>query len=206
MNECIFSKDRKYRYLLIHRWESHMPERPCMWIALNPSIANESQLDNTLTRIRVLSRAAGFNAFYMTNLFGLVSTDRRALQSHPEPIGKNNDDHIRRIADRIPTVFVAWGTHGQQQNRDRKVIQLLAQVGRRELRCFGINKDGSPTHPLYLPAKLKPIIYRPGRPERFAPEKNHARNTASRSFKGRPTGPKDPGLTGASTTIIHERS
>jgi hypothetical protein len=78
VNQCVFSADRKYRYLLIHRWEPESPERPCMWIALNPSIADESRLDNTLTRIRSFSSAAGFNVFYLVNLFALVSTDLRA--------------------------------------------------------------------------------------------------------------------------------
>jgi hypothetical protein len=132
-----------------------------MWIALNPSIADESGLDNTLTRIRSFSRAAGFNAFYMLNLFALVSTDRKALKRDPDPVGSDNDDHIRRIAAQIPTIFVAWGSHGHYQHRDQEVMQLLAQLGRRDLRCFGTNKDGSSRHPLHLSGKLKPITYRP---------------------------------------------
>ena len=159
MNQCIFSADRKYRYLLIHRWEPQLSERPCMWIGLNPSIADESRLDHTLTRIRSLSSAMGFNTFYMTNLFGLVSTDLKAMKRHPEPVGKDNDHHIRRIAAKIPTIFIAWGTHGHHRNRDQKVLQLLAQVGRTDLSCFGVNKDGSPTHPLYLSGKPGPIRY-----------------------------------------------
>jgi hypothetical protein len=161
MNQCIFSADRQYRYLLIHRWELQLPERPCMWIALNPSIADESGLDNTLTRIRSFSSAAGFNAFYMANLFGLISTDRKAMKRYPEPVGKDNDEHIRRIATQIPTIFVAWGTDGCHRNRDKEVIQLLAQLGRTDLKCFSTNKGGSPSHPLHLSGKFKPIIYRP---------------------------------------------
>ena len=160
MNQCIFSADRKYRYLLIHRWEPELAERPCMWIALNPSIADESGLDNTLTRIRSFSRAAGFNTFYMTNLFGLVSTDWSGLKRHPDPVGPENDEHIRRTAAQIPTLFVAWGAHGHYRNRDQEVIQLLMRPGRRSLLCFGTTKDGSPRHPLHLPEKLKPVVYR----------------------------------------------
>jgi hypothetical protein len=160
MNECVFSADRKYRYLLVHRWEPHQLERPCMWIGLNPSIADESRLDQTLTRIRSFSHAAGFNAFYMTNLFALVSTDWKWLKPHPDPVGSDNDEHIRRIAARIPTIFIAWGAHGHFQNRDEEVIQLLAQQGRRSLLCFGTTGDGSPRHPLHLAGKLKPVIYR----------------------------------------------
>jgi hypothetical protein len=132
-----------------------------MWIALNPSIADESRLDNTLTRIRSFSSAAGFNVFYVLNLFALVSTDLRTMKRHPEPVGKDNDVHIRQIAAQFPTIFVAWGTNGRHLDRDREVLGLLAQLGRPDLLCFGINQDGSPKHPLHLSRRLQPVIYRP---------------------------------------------
>src|SRR5260370_19327366 len=103
MNQCVFSADRKYRYLLIHRWEPESPERPCMWLALNPSTADESGLDNTLMRIPSFSRAAGFHVFYMANLFSLVSTDSEGMKRHCYPFGPDNCAHIRRIAFQILT-------------------------------------------------------------------------------------------------------
>jgi hypothetical protein len=160
MNECVFSPDRKYRYLLIHRWEPAMPERSVMWIGLNPSIADEHQLDNTLTRIRSFSRTLGFNTFHMTNLFALVSTNLSAMIRHPEPIGEDNDVYIRQIATQLSTIFVAWGAHGSHRNRDRHVLDLLTKAGRTDLLCFGINKEGSPKHPLHLAGNLKPVAYR----------------------------------------------
>jgi hypothetical protein len=161
VNECVFSVDRQYRYLLVHRWEPQQPEQPCLWIGLNPSIADEHRLDSTLTRIRSFSSAAGFNTFYMANLFALVSTDVRAMKRHPEPVGKENDLHIGRVAAQIPAIFVAWGAHGHHQNRDQQVIRLLTGLGRTDLYCFGTNNDGSPKHPLHLSGQLKPIKYRP---------------------------------------------
>src|SRR5437660_12763362 len=94
VNQCVFSADRRYRYLLIHRWEPELPERPCMWIALNPSIADESRLDNTLTRIRSFSSVAGFNVFYMVNLFTLLSTYLRAILCTSELMVNHNDFQI----------------------------------------------------------------------------------------------------------------
>src|SRR5260370_6942805 len=141
MNQCVFSADRKYRYLVIHRWEPESPERPCMWVALKPSTADECGLDNTLTRIRSFSRAAGFNAFYMANLFALVSTDSKGMKRHCYPVGPDNDEHIRRIAFQILTIFVAWGTHGRHQNRDREVLRLLAQLCTPKLLSFARHKD-----------------------------------------------------------------
>jgi len=74
-NDCVFSADRRYRYVLKHTWEPLFPPKLCTWIGLNPSILDETQLDPTLRRIRAFSAAWGYNGFLMTNLFGLVSTD-----------------------------------------------------------------------------------------------------------------------------------
>ena len=51
-NACIFSSDRRYRYLLRHTWEPLFAPKFCTWIGLNPSVADETQLDPTLRRIR----------------------------------------------------------------------------------------------------------------------------------------------------------
>ena len=46
-----------------------LPPRCIMWIGLNPSTADEQQLDPTLRRIRGFSQTWGFTAFVITNLF-----------------------------------------------------------------------------------------------------------------------------------------
>ena len=86
-NDCIFSADRRYRFVLKHTWEPLFPPKLCTWIGLNPSIADETQLDPTLRRIRAFSAAWGYNGFLMTNLFGLVSTDPDQLYTIDDPVG-----------------------------------------------------------------------------------------------------------------------
>ena len=156
MNVCIFSPDRAYRYMLIHKWNGLFPERACMWIGLNPSIADEFKLDNTLRRIRAFSAAAGFNSFYMTNLFALVATDPRVMKAHPAPVGPENDEHIVRALAEVMTVFVAWGAHGKHLDRDCQVFDLVRD---REVCCLAVTREGCPRHPLYLKGTLRPIRY-----------------------------------------------
>jgi hypothetical protein len=156
MNACIFSPDRNYRYLLIHKWNGLFPERVCMWIGLNPSIADELKLDNTLRRIRAFSAAAGFNSFYMVNLFALVATDPKVMKAHPAPVGPENDQHIERALKKVMTVFVAWGAHGKHFDRDRQVLALLRD---RQVCCLALTREGCPKHPLYLKGTLRPIPY-----------------------------------------------
>ncbi len=152
VNFCVFSADRTYRYLLVHRWDHACPRKACLWIGLNPSLADERRLDRTLLRIRDFSAAAGFNALYLTNLFALVSTDRKALRRHRDPIGPENDDYLLRAAARVSTIFVAWGAGGKFLERDRKVLRLIRGT---RLKCLGISKEGFPRHPLYVAATVK---------------------------------------------------
>src|ERR1700740_2426194 len=156
MNTCTFSPDRTYRYLLIHRWNGLFPEKPCVWIGLNPSVADEIKLDNTLRRITTFSAAGGFNCFYMVNLFALVSTDPKAIKDHPAPIGPENDEHILAALKMVPSVFVAWGAHGKYLGRDRQVLDLM---GPREIYCLAKTADGCPQHPLYLKGSVRPIPF-----------------------------------------------
>ena len=60
-NKCVFSPDRVYRYTLLHSWRGLLDaeDRIACWIALNPSTADENQLDPTLRRIRGYSMKWG---------------------------------------------------------------------------------------------------------------------------------------------------
>lgn len=122
-----------------------------MWIGLNPSVADEAGLDNTLTRIKAFCSAAGFNCFYMANLFALVSTDSGLMRQHPAPVGPDNDRHILEIAERVEGIVVCWGSYGKHMARDIAVLRILHG---RDLSCLGLTREGFPRHPLYLPGSL----------------------------------------------------
>jgi hypothetical protein len=158
-NECVFSSDRKYRYLLEHIYRSSGPgTKLCTWIGLNPSIANETRLDPTLRRIRRFSNAWGYGGFIMTNLFALVSTDPKRLFAEADPVGPENDRYILQAARETDLVVAAWGAIGGLQNRCANVLELLAKI---DLVCLGITKEGYPNHPLYVPGDTEPIRYEP---------------------------------------------
>jgi hypothetical protein len=155
MSECLFSEDRRYRYLLIHRWGDQAPERPCLWIALNPSLADEVRLDRTLIRIRGFSATAGFNTLYVMNLFAFVASHPQALRQEPNPIGDENDHYLLEFLDKISSIFVAWGTEGRFRDRDVEVMKFLQG---RSPRCLGLTKNGQPRHPLYITKSVKPQL------------------------------------------------
>jgi hypothetical protein len=128
----------------------------CTWIGLNPSLANETQLDPTLRRIRAFSAAWGYNGFIMTNLFGLVSTDPDRLYTETKPVGPENDRCILGAAQETEKVIAAWGVIGAHQGRCAAVLEMLSGF---DLLCLKKTKGGFPIHPLYLAAATEPTKY-----------------------------------------------
>ena len=154
MNQCVFSEDRLHRYVLRHTWMDIFDneEKAISWIALNPSTADENQLDPTLTRIKNFSKDNGFNTFYMLNLFGYRATNPKDMLNFKEPIGKDNDYWIKKIVDKTKIVVCAWGVLGNYLNRAECVLNMIKDY---DLRYLQLSKDNIPKHPLYLKSSCK---------------------------------------------------
>ena len=158
-NACHFSPDRRHRYSLIHHCNPLLGgDRLIMWIGLNPSTADESQLDPTLRRIARFSERDGFEGFWMANLFGLRTPYPKEMKSAPDPIGSENDASLLAGASRCYQIVAAWGVSGDYQARADAVVRLF---GARELWCLGTTQAGHPRHPLYVPGDQKLVRYQP---------------------------------------------
>ena len=156
-NECIFSADRNHRYTLIHRWDEMLnPDHGIAWICLNPSTADESQLDPTLRRIRDFSATWGYSFFIMLNLFAWRATQPADMKRTTDPIGPDNDRWIAHWSARVDRVMLGWGEHGAHLGRDR---QVLAYLDRSKTFCLERNASGQPKHPLYVSKKNKPLLF-----------------------------------------------
>ncbi len=154
-NECVFSPDRRYRYTLIHRWDELLdPDRGIAWICLNPSTADEHQLDPTLRRIRDFSAAWGYAFFVMLNLFAWRATDPAEMKAAADPVGPDNDHWIAHWSARVDRVILGWGEHGAHLGRDR---QVLVRLDPKKTFCLGRNTSGQPRHPLYVAHRTEPI-------------------------------------------------
>ena len=133
-----------------------------MFLMLNPSTADEIQSDPTVTRCKNYAKQWEYGRIYVCNIFAYRATNPADMKAQEDPIGDLNDNYIKNIAGLVNTVVCAWGTHGKYQNRGKEVLELLTKEGYSDkLYALGVNKDGTPKHPLYLRKNLVPVPYKP---------------------------------------------
>jgi hypothetical protein len=147
-----FSPDRTYRYTLSRIW---IPERPYVcFVGLNPSTADETRNDPTVSRCIRYAERWGFGGMYMMNLFAYRSTDPAKLYECDEPIGLENDHYLNIISAAAGITVAAWGFHGTYMDRGAQVIKLLKSP-----HYLALTKGRQPRHPLYLKSSLEPIPF-----------------------------------------------
>ena len=152
-----FSARRHWRYLLWRRWDAEKPA--ANFLMLNPSTADELQLDPSCSRARDFAERWGYGALIVTNLFAWRATDPEVMKHAQEPVGRSNNQAILRAARQCGVVVCAWGNHGSHLERAATVAANLrgALVPLHALKFTG---QGEPAHPLYLPAKLRPVPWK----------------------------------------------
>lgn len=146
-----FSDDRKYRYALWRIWSLDKPL--IMFIGLNPSKANESKPDPTITRVTNFAKNWGYGGFYMMNLFGIVSAKPEILLTDPDPLG-DNDRWLEMIAAKCDKVVFCWGVFKQAKARAEDVKGRFPGAY-----CLKKTKEGHPWHPLYVAGKTQLIKF-----------------------------------------------
>src|ERR1044071_5753602 len=110
-----FSSCRRWRYLLWRRWDGKLPV--ANFLMLNPSTADEFQLDPSCTRARVYAERWGYGSLIVTHIFGWRATDRFARKPVRDPVGRGNDRAILQAAREADIVVCAWGNHGAHLGR-----------------------------------------------------------------------------------------
>lgn len=150
---AIFSRDEVHRYALWRMWDPSLPR--LLFVMLNPSTATHEVLDPTVAKCIKYAQATGCGTLMVGNLFALRSTDPKNLKTHPNPIGKANDQALAALAERAHGIVVAWGNHGKMGMRSDFVLSRLHSTLKPVL-ALRKAKTGEPMHPLYLPQALKP--------------------------------------------------
>lgn len=156
---AVISDDGRYRYWLMRRFG--LDGVPVVFIMLNPSTADAQQDDPTIRRCANYAKSWGGNELIVVNLFALRATDPKELNRDgvADPVGPLNDDAIDWAVDYASRNYgfavCAWGNHGSYMQRS-ETVRGRCERNNIQLYALRITQTGEPSHPLYLPANLKP--------------------------------------------------
>lgn len=150
---AVFSECQQYRYQHSEIWD---PTRPLvLWLLMNPSVACTDHSDPTLRKTGKFARAWGYGGQLVGNVHAYRATDKRRLLEAADPVGPANDRMIQEMAAQAKTVVLAYGQPPKAlRPRGQEVVALLRHHPR--LCHLRLAQDGTPVHPLYLPATLCP--------------------------------------------------
>lgn len=145
-----------YRYVLGRAWEL---SAPCMnFIMVNPSTADAEHDDATIRKCVGFARGMGYGSIEVTNLFAFRATEVKDLRDCLEPVGPDNDRHIRDALSRSNLTVCAWGSRAKLPKylhpRISTVKSIIAERGTTP-RHLGLTKSGDPKHPLMIPYKQR---------------------------------------------------
>jgi len=139
-----------YRYSLTRVWDETQPT--LTFVLLNPSTADDQELDPTLTRCFNFARRDGFGSMLILNLYAFRSPYPRVMKAAKDPIGPDNDAVLGTATG---TVVAGWGNHATR-GRVLHALTLLPA-----LHVLGLNAGGQPTHPLYVRGDAPLIEWNP---------------------------------------------
>lgn len=150
---AIFSEDRRYRYALWRVWNTTRPI--LLQIGLNPSKADETRNDPTITRGMSRAEREGFGAFLMANLYAYVSTQPEALLTNSNSVGELTDHYLQKMIQISDKQLCGWGSFKPVSNRAPVVLAMIKRPY-----CLGINTNGQPKHPLYIAYDVPMMPYK----------------------------------------------
>ena len=155
-SHALYSDCERYRYALTRIWTP--AAKRLNIVMLNPSKATELRNDPTIERCERRTRALGYGAMSITNLFAWRETSPSRLRMAKRPVGPENDSVLAREAGFADDILLAWGVHGAFLGRSDAVIAILAATGR-PMYHLGRSKAGHPRHPLYIAYAQHPIAW-----------------------------------------------
>lgn len=154
-SDAVISECGRYRYELTRTWDDAGPLLE--WIMLNPSKANASINDPTIHRCITFAKQWGYGGIVVRNLFALRATNPQELLAVDlfDAFGPKNVVYLDQV-DANCTI-AAWGAHAAAVKWHTNGLSIK----RPNLYCLGINANGSPKHPLYVPADRTPVPWVP---------------------------------------------
>ena len=149
--DAAMSDDGLYRYWLSRRLSAG--DRTILFVGLNPSTADGRADDPTIRRMAGFARAWGYNWLMVGNVNAWRSPDPTQLPADPlTAVGLPNVEVLTWMAQRAEVVVAAWGRHPLNSYAAMLAAWIMALP---HAQCLGCNANGTPRHPLYLPATTR---------------------------------------------------
>lgn len=127
----------------------------CAIVGANPSTADAQADDATSRKLLRFARDWGWPGYDLFNVGAGRATDPKDWRAMADPYGPDNDFYLT-LAAGYPLIVVAWGNIPTRAEAAR-AASILTREGA-ELWCLGVNENGAPKHPLYVPydTRLRP--------------------------------------------------
>ncbi|MEM6578521.1 MAG: DUF1643 domain-containing protein [Pseudomonadota bacterium] len=147
-----FSDCGRYRQTLERDWSSEegVP-RAVLFVGMNPSVADADVSDPTCHRELTFARDWGYSIYLKGNVLDWRATSPKDIPVDPALArSPENLPALMDLALRAELIVLAFGKlHQRYKPVVEETVASLASTGK-ALQCFGLNKDGSAKHPLYL--------------------------------------------------------
>lgn len=150
MSGAVVSDCGRFRTRLWRVWDDELPR--LLWIMLNPSTADASVNDATIRKTIAFAKLWGFGGIEVCNLYSYRTKSPNELMNAGWLKGPDNERTLRAMLDNYTPgskAVAAWGTWALSV--DEKWLRYEAAHAGVPLYHLGLNKGGSPKHPLYLP-------------------------------------------------------
>lgn len=152
VGSVVLSDCGQYRYILSRIWDERRP--PLVFVMLNPSTPEANDDNPTMTRCEGFALREKAGGMLVVNLYGYRTPYPEELKTAADPIGPENDRHLRTVFAQAKSsgskVICAWGQPSKHLKRKQEVVQLLRDLG---LQAYQLG-EGPQKHPLYLAADV----------------------------------------------------
>ncbi|MGH8159296.1 MAG: DUF1643 domain-containing protein [Rhodanobacter sp.] len=123
------------------------------YFGINGSTATADTDDHTVRKWIGFTSRNGGRRFIVGNPFAFRARHVSALALAPDPVGPDNDHHLRQITAEADLLVPCWGRRDKVPANLRhqfdSLTALILQSGK-PVRIFGLTADGDPLHPLTL--------------------------------------------------------
>lgn len=145
----IYKGDEEKRFLL-----GNEGRKKLFVVGLNPSTANQSKSDRTISRVKTVLKGKEFDGFVMTNLYPSRYKEPKNLPRRPnERLIVENLDRVFDFAseENSPVFWAAWGINITKRSYLADILEKFLRRASEinvQWKHFGpLTKGGHPRHP-----------------------------------------------------------